>query len=317
VLGAERRSGLVHLKALVNEVINRGPVHSSGLGALILSNSIEQSIEIYREIKLLRAERELRVSRLGSVSYVAPQIDLDADRASHAEASRANLRRIAEEERLDILIATPGQLASLPRSSRVFKPQILLVEDFELQFQKKSSNEVDDILESIGLETHIVWASRNLTPVLPSYLTEWFAELDFIQQGVKVPAIRTKYFRVERNHKLTKALEILRQNKGKKGVLVCRDAEEAAFLRQVVSRQQIRNFLLTTSKRALPRVWNLLSFKSSTSSLLITEPRAMRSLDLADADFAVFLADCNTPLDEYYALRALNEDAQVFKFIEI
>lgn len=317
VLGAERRGAQVHLKALVNEISNCGPARSERLGALILSNSIEQSVDLYRELKLLSPERGLRVSRLGSVSYLAPQIGADADSRGLAEASRANLRRVAEDEHLDVLIATPGQLALLPRSSRVFRPQILLVEDFELQFQKESSNEADEILEAVALDTHIIWASRNQTPALPRYLTQWFTELDCVHAEVKAPVTSARYFRVERTHKLTKALELLRLNKDKKGVLVCRDAEQASLLKQAVSRHQLRNFILATARKAPPKVWNLLSFKSSSSSLLITEPRALRTIDLGDVDYAFFFDECASPLEEYYVLRSMSANAQIFKFIEI
>jgi superfamily II DNA/RNA helicase len=316
VLGPERRSAQVHLKALVNEITNCRPRESERLGALILSNSVEQSVELYRELKLLSAERGLKVSRLGSVSYAAAQVGVDADDRSLTEASRANLRKVAEDEQLDVLIATTGQLAHLSQSTRVFNPKILLVEDFELQFQNESSNEIDDILESVGLDTHIIWASRNQTPALPNYLTEWFTELDCVAQEVKVPAVSTRYFRVEKNNKLTKALELVRLNRDKKGVLVCRDPDQASLIRQVVSRLQVRNFLLTTSRRAPPRVWNLLSFKSSSSSLLITEPRAMKALDLGEADFVIFLDECRSLLEEYYAVRSFAHIGQVVKFIE-
>ena len=317
VLGAENRGTQVHLKALVHEVVNRGASESERLGALILSNSVEQSIELYRELRLLSAGRSLRLSRLGSASYLAPQIGAGADSRSLAEAAKANLRRVAEDEQLDVLIATPGQLALLPKSARIFNPRILLVEDFELQFLRQTSNEADSILESIGSDTHIIWASRNESPALPSYLTQWFAELDCVAQEVTVPVHRTSHLRVEKKNKLSKALELLRTLRNKKGVLVCRDPEQAALLKEAASRQQVRNFILTSSRRAPPRVWNLLSFQSSSSSLLITEPRAMRTLDLSSTDFAIFLDECTSPLEEYYAVRSLAEATQIFKFIEL
>lgn len=47
------------------------------LGMLVLTNSKEQSAEIYTKIKEFDPRRLLKVSRLGSVSFVAPRLDVD------------------------------------------------------------------------------------------------------------------------------------------------------------------------------------------------------------------------------------------------
>lgn len=77
------RQGDTHLAALV-DLVKRNrfrqesmPRYERQLGMLILANTKEQTAEIYAQIARADPERLLKVSRLGSISFIAPRLEVD------------------------------------------------------------------------------------------------------------------------------------------------------------------------------------------------------------------------------------------------
>lgn len=320
VLGEQAVEKKIHMKAIVSEITKK--IESgrfNRLGALIISNSIEHSVNIYRELKILDGERKLNISRLGSFSHKAPLLDVEeisVNESLRNELIDHNLIRVVEHSGQDIIIATPSQLLLFPPSSYIFDSEYVVIDDFELQFQNNSTKRIDRILESISEDSRLVWVSRNPTPSMPQYLKDWFGELGEIESGslttTITPTIKSqnqlKVFTVEPNHKGARMMEIIRKNKDQRGVIICKSAEEAKSVQLFLSRNQTRSFLLSSSNQAAPRVWSILCFKTTQNAVLVCDEKSIRSVELKEADFAICTEDFSSETNEYYIRRAVNQE---------
>lgn len=123
-------------------------------GALIITNSKEQSLQIYRLIRELASDRDLNMARLGSISFLIPHI-LKKDSTgksrlpSHGDMetiSKENFVKVSDWKSLDLLIATTDQLDDIlnrggKRGPGRLNPAWIVFEDYELMFQDKDKVE--------------------------------------------------------------------------------------------------------------------------------------------------------------------------------
>lgn len=124
-------------------------------GGLIITNSKEQSAEMYKHVKSLDTQAQLSVARLGSIAYVAPHIDYlvyALDEQSNEEkrnsvdfdaVSVENTVRCADFSQLDILICTVSQLTEILRrkvSTNPFElnPKYVIINNYDILFENQA-----------------------------------------------------------------------------------------------------------------------------------------------------------------------------------
>ena len=262
---------------------------------MILTNTKEQSVLIYKRIRELDPQRTLNISRLGSVSIVAPQIELTSaakasmvDQQALNEVSADNLTLLAENDNLDILIATPFQLAQLSPWSRVYHPNNLVFEDFELLFEEFCPP-LERIMGSLDNKTKQIWASRLSSPKISPLASRWFPELSsHLPKVPRGPRVSTRIqHSVEKAHRLSKMEDICNQNMSKRGVILCQDGEDAKNIYKHLSRKQIKAHLYTLGNQTPAPIWHLYNFSLSTGGVLVCEERAVRPLDTLNVDYGI------------------------------
>ena len=323
------RQGATHLAALV-ELVKRNrlrnadlPGQENSLGMLILANTKEQTAEIYSQIARSDPERLLKVSRLGSISFIAPRLEVDGvlnKQSIHRvnEQSVSNLIKVAEKDDLDILIATPLQLSILSPLSKVFKPLFAVLEDFDLLFDGPDRL-TERVLTSLDPDTKQVWASRHVAPDIPSNAVRWLHDLNIqpLDKDAKLSEGDIKYTCGSHKNKLGKVVEIIKKNGKKRGVVFCKDAAEVGEIGQLLTRNQVKTAYLIASHQTPPPLWNIMNFMTNRAQVLLCEEKALKSVDALDAEYSLWLHEPSDKQAEFYRRRAVSDSTPTIKLIEV
>lgn len=324
-IGCNEEGQQDYIAGLVGLLLARDHVcQKDRLGVLILTSSKDQSVDIYTQLVRADKERKLKISRLGSASYLAPHLEPNQStkRSEYNrlnEISIENLKNIAESDSLDILVATLSEASILSPWSPVFKPLLVVFQDFELLLDINNRN-IERILYSIDSSSKRIWTSRNPQPHIPARMMNLLpdsVDYNHLPAPVPCPAPLEKIQLVGKKNKLCKVIDTVKRNSSKRGVIFCKDATEAKLLTQSLIKEQQRVFLYTSGQQAPPSSWSLLSFKSGPPSVLVCEETALRPVDAKEADYTIWLQEPSNPQDAYYRRRALKPTATVFKFTEV
>jgi hypothetical protein len=119
-------------------------------GGLIVTNSKEQSMQVYEQIRGMEVARGLRIARLGSISFLIPHIvkkDVDGrvrlpSSTEMETISKENCLKVSDWSSLDLLIATPDQIDDIlsrggKKGPKRLNPAWIIFEDYELMFQNR------------------------------------------------------------------------------------------------------------------------------------------------------------------------------------
>ncbi len=300
------------------------PREERKLGLLVLTNTKEQSAEIYKQIRLSDTEGKLKVSRLGSISFVAPRLDVNSvlckkNVMQSNETSVNNLIKVAESEELDVLIATPLQLSILSPMSNVFRPHFAVFQDFELMFDGPDRL-TERVLTSLDPESKQIWATRHIAPEIPNNAIRWLPQdmpVDGSLQTVPQNGQEFKFTCSSYKNKVGKLLDTIKKNSSKRGVVFCKDANEVSELSQILSRNQIKSAPYLIGPQTPPSLWNLMKFKTNRAKVLLCEEKAIRSLDAKEAEFAVWLHEPSSTNAEYYRRRSVAPEAAIIRLIDV
>lgn len=299
------------------------PREDGKLGLLVMTNTKEQSTEVYRQIRLADTEGKLKVSRLGSISFVAPRLDVNSvlckkNVMQSNETSVNNLVKVAESEDLDILIATPLQLSILSPMSNVFRPSYALFQDFELMFEGPDRL-TERVLTSLDPECKQIWASRHVAPEIPNNAVRWLPQdmpLDGSLQSVPQNGQEVRYTFSSQKNKIGRLLDTIKKNSSKRGIVFCKDANEVSELSQILSRNQVKAAPYLASLQTPPSIWNLMNFRTNRAKVLLCEEKALRSVDAKEAEYAIWLHEPSDTNAEYYRRRAVATDASIIRILD-
>lgn len=292
----------------------------SKLGLLILTSSKIQSSEVYSKLAELNKDKRLNISRLGSVSYLAPMVDTQEQvtKRRHAELkgiSVENLKLIAGSDDLDVLVATIWETSILSPWSKVFKPTYVVLQDFELLYDE-NHRLLDRALYCMDPETKRIWTSRNSHPKISLQMSHWLPEPDE-NDPAPVPIIyqsqneRTQV--LGRQSKLRKVMDIIKFHPTKRGVVFCKTSTEALELTDHLTKKGVRVFPLTTGAQPYPNSWSLFNYESNPSAVLICEERALRPATTKQADYAVWMYAPEDAQENYYRRRAIIASARIYR----
>ncbi len=121
-------------------------------GCLVITNSKEQAMINYTRIKsMVDPNSDLRISRLGSVSFVIPHVSMTArqpntPQSKLSDISIDNMAKATNWNKLDVLICTINQLEDVLKSRamghpRNLNPKWIILEDYEIMFNRKEKIE--------------------------------------------------------------------------------------------------------------------------------------------------------------------------------
>lgn len=312
-------------ETLAQDILKDKETGKKGMGALILGDTKEQCTRIYKRLKNLDTKGSLEICRLGSITYRTPQLLLqekyyEIPKSELELATLQNLLDVGERDGVDILIVTPSQLWAFARDSPVFKAHRLVLQDFELMFQDQKKA-LCSMLENIHPSSPQLWISRDQNPIVElSLLQQWLPSM----QQMALPGGQNRIERdhpvimhsVKSSHKIPLALQIINDHREQNGIIICKSAEEARQVRISLKRHWISTYLLLEETQFPPAIWNILCFKQAAGSVLVCEEGAVRSANLEEADFAIWLHKPASETDLYYRLRAVKPEARIHKLLE-
>ena len=325
VLGCDQNPEKTPLNELVKVLIEQNIKQKrEKLGLLIVTSSRDQSADVYAKLKYADKDKKLSISRFGSASYIAPHISTEDNKRKGEhhklnQTSVENLAKIAETEGLDILVTTLWEASILSPLSQAFKPEYILLQDFELLFDE-NHRLVERLLHCLDPDSKTIWTSRNPNPEMPQRLYRWLPEShgSILSEKKELSPLRLEQnHTVGRKTKINKVIDIIRKNSNKRGVIFCRDPEEAKLITRSLTKSQLRAYPYTSVSQTPQTSWSLLSFKFGVPSTLVAEEHALRSVDVLEADYAIWLDNPAGPEEEYYRRRALRSCAPVLKFTEL
>lgn len=320
-LGCTEHQQADWLNQLVERLIQdkeNGPKNK--LGLLILTSSKLQSAEVYSKLMAANTDRKLKISRLGSVSYLAPVITPQGQHVKkrHAElkgTSVENLKQIAESDNLDVLVATIWETSILSPWSKVFKPSYVVLQDFELLFDE-NHRLLDRALYCMDPETKRIWTSRNNQPRISLQMSHWLpqpnetdpAPVPIIYQNQKE---RTQI--LGKQSPFNKVMDIIKFNSNQRGVVFCKNASEALELTDLLIKGNVRAFPLTSGTQPHPNPWSLYNFENKKSSVLVCEERVLRPVQMKEADYAIWLHPPTDAQEVYYRRRSITASARIYR----
>ena len=116
-------------------------------GCVVITNSKDQSVEVYRSMRLADSGGVLNIRRLGSVSYLSPHVEYmkdmaKMDRDELEDVSISNLAQSANWNSTDVLVCTVGQLVNMIDDETVgmdINPKYIIMEDCELMMTNEEN----------------------------------------------------------------------------------------------------------------------------------------------------------------------------------
>lgn len=324
LLGSGRNPEKDHFSELVEILIAQNEMKKrENLGLLIITSSRDQSADVYAKLKLADSGKKLSISRFGSASYMAPHIASEDKKRKDEhhqlnQVSIDNLVKIAELKDQDILVITLWEASALSPLSKAFKPEFALLQDFELLFDE-NHRLVERALYCLDSSSKTIWTSRNPKPEMPQRLSRWLPEFygSIFTKREFSPPRREQQYTVGRKTKIDKVADLVRKNASKRGVIFCRDAEEAEVVTRGLTKSHLKAFSYISILQGPPISPNLLNFKFGAPSVLVAEEKALRPVDVLEADYAIWLDEPVGPEEEYYRRRALCTTAPIYKFTEL
>jgi superfamily II DNA/RNA helicase len=166
---AETGSGktLMYLLPLINDLY-RAKEHSRSIqqelkfwenpkGALILTSTKELCTQIYRDLKTLDADDQIKATRLGSLSMVAPVVRRFEEIKKpelQEELSNSSIANYVDFKKMDVVISTPSQLETLIEAKRIrrLNPKYIIIDEADLLMTDlKNIKILSSILDKLNL----------------------------------------------------------------------------------------------------------------------------------------------------------------------
>lgn len=302
----------------------------SKLPLLVLTNSREQSIDVYRQIKEMDREGDLKISRLGSISIVCPHL-MPGEEARGArfpaeltnfynEVSLTNLAQVAEDPALDILIAAPWQLTALSAWSRVYRAETVILEDFELLFEEQTiSAPLERVLNTLHINAKYVWASRCPTPPIPNSSLQRFPQLEslkFVQkEEVEIENYHTEEYK--KNEEMAAIWRVIQMYPNQRGVVFCSSEEHVLEVNDYLTKQQkVRTYTYCQSIMSPSLHWNYTRFRFGPPRVLVCNERKILEVEVPEADFAIWVRPAKNNHVAYYRHRTVSPTTQTHELVE-